>query len=201
MPFLDCTGVLLAGGRSRRFGANKALADLHGCRLIEHPARVLERLFPHRLLVTNTPELYQFLGWTMLPDLHPGAGPLAGIEAALTRAATPAIFVAACDMPHLAPALIGHLCSLAGDYDAVIPVTGKGREPLHGVYARSALATISAALAGGNHKILDVLDKLRIREVDEAEMLAVSATALASFRNVNTVDDLSDAMGTDGAGP
>jgi len=186
----DCTGVLLAGGQSRRFGSNKALAELNGCRLIEYPARVLAELFNQHLLVTNHPELYSFLNWPTLPDRSPGSGPLAGIEAALHRATTPFIFVVACDMPHLNRALISHLCTLAPGYDAVIPVSAKGWEPLHGVYSRSALPTITAALASGSRKLQVVLGRLQVREVGEAEMLAVSVSALQSFRNINTLDDL-----------
>lgn len=190
MLIADCTGVLLAGGQSRRFGSNKALAEVGGSRMIEHPARILAELFAHRLLVTNRPELYAFLGWPTTADLTPGGGPLAGIEAALTRVATPYIFVAGCDMPELNPALITHLYRLAPGFDAVIPVNTKGPEPLHGVYAKSALPTISAALAAGSRKLQAVLASLRLREVTEAEMLAVSPTALGSFRNINTVNDL-----------
>ncbi|HSH12145.1 MAG TPA: molybdenum cofactor guanylyltransferase, partial [Desulfurivibrionaceae bacterium] len=126
MSIAEYTGVLLAGGESRRFGSNKALAETDGCRLIEHPARVLAELFEHLLLITNTPKLYAFLDWPTTPDLAPGGGPLAGIEAALVRAATPNIFVAGCDMPELDRALIKHLCSLAPGFDAVIPVSAKG---------------------------------------------------------------------------
>jgi molybdopterin-guanine dinucleotide biosynthesis protein A len=190
MPIADCTGVLLAGGQSLRFGSNKALAKLGGVQLIGHPARVLAELFAPLLLVTNRPELYGFLGWPTTPDLAPGGGPLAGIEAALSRVATPYIFVAACDMPDLDRALISYLCNLAPGYDAVIPVSAKGWEPLHGVYARTALPTIAAALAAGTRKLQAVLATLRVRAVGEAEMLAVSASALASFRNINSINDL-----------
>lgn len=190
MPIADCTGVLLAGGQSRRFGSNKALARLGGRHLIEYPARILGELFARRLLVTNSPELYEFLHWPMIPDLNPGGGPLAGIEAALSHAVTPYIFVAACDMPHLDRALIRHLCSLAPGYDAVIPVTARGWEPLHGVYGHTALPAISAALAGGDRKLQLVLADLKVREMGEAEILAVSTEALQSFSNINTVDDL-----------
>lgn len=190
MTIPECTGVLLAGGQSRRFGSNKALASLGGYRLIEYPAQVLAGLFRELLLISNSPELYAFLKWPMARDLHPGGGPLAGIEAALSHAATPYIFVAACDMPRLNRALITHLCTLADGYDAVIPMTARGWEPLHGVYSRSVLPTISAALADGKHKLQMVLSGLKVREVGEAEMLAVSETARESFRNINTVDDL-----------
>lgn len=190
MSIADYTGVLLAGGQSRRFGSNKALAETDGYQLIEHPARVLAELFDHLLLITNTPELYDFLDWPTTPDLAPGRGPLAGIEAALIRAATPYIFVAGCDMPELDRTLIKHLCSLSPGFDAVIPISAKGWEPLHGVYSQTALPAISAALAVGTRKLQTVLATLKVCEVGEAEMLAVSATSLSSFRNVNTVADL-----------
>ncbi len=190
MPIVDCTGVVLAGGQSLRFGRNKALAQVGDGRLIEYPARILAKLFAHRLLVTNTPELYSFLDWPTTPDLTPGGGPLAGIEAALSCVTTPHIFVAGCDMPHLDRILIRHLCALAPGYDAVIPVTARGREPLHGIYSQTALPTISTALAGGIRKLQEVLATLKVREVNETEMLAVSASALQSFSNINRASDL-----------
>jgi len=108
----------------------------------------------------------------------------------LRHANTPQIFVVGCDMPYLDRALITHLYSLAGDHDAVIPVTARGPEPLHGVYSQTALPAISAALAGGTRKLQLVLADLQVREVNETEMLAVSASALRSFSNINTVEDL-----------
>ena len=77
------TGVILAGGASSRFGSNKALALLRGRPIISHVAAVLEKTFHSHLLVTNSPETYQFLGWQMTTDIHPGQGPLAGIHSAL----------------------------------------------------------------------------------------------------------------------
>jgi molybdopterin-guanine dinucleotide biosynthesis protein A len=186
---VDCVGVLLAGGKSSRFGANKALTALAGQRLIEHPARVLAELFPHHLLITNTPEEYAFLGWPMVGDIHPGAGPLAGIDAALKAGTSPLIFVAACDMPFLDKKLIAYLCGLCAGYDAVVPRTAHGLEPLHAVYRRTIGEIIEKNLAGGNRKIHQIFPELKVREVTETEMLGVTGS-LRSFRNINTPEDL-----------
>jgi molybdopterin-guanine dinucleotide biosynthesis protein A len=190
MPRADFTGVLLAGGQSRRFGSNKALAQFEGCHLIEHPARVLANLFSRLLLVTNTPETYSFLNWPMVPDLLPGAGPLAGIQTALHHAATPCIFVAGCDMPTLDSELIIYLCTQAAGYDVVLPVTDFGPEPLHAVYCRTALPRISAALADGVRKIQQVLPSLRVLEIGPETLAGISATPGRSFSNINTISDL-----------
>ncbi|MDH3360081.1 MAG: NTP transferase domain-containing protein, partial [Desulfobulbaceae bacterium] len=69
----DVTGVILAGGASSRFGSNKALAVHDGQPLISYAAAILERLFPQQLLVANTPEVYDFLGWPSVCDNFKGA--------------------------------------------------------------------------------------------------------------------------------
>lgn len=186
----DFTGVLLAGGQSRRFGSNKALARVGGCHLIEHPATVLARLFSHLLLVTNTPKLYTFLDWPTVPDLQHGAGPLAGIHSALHHAATPFVFVAGCDMPDLEPQLITYLCEQASGYDAVLPVTPAGPEPLHAVYSRDSLPRIAAALAAGIRKIQEGLASLRVLEINLGTMAGICTHPERSFSNVNTPRDL-----------
>ncbi|MCK4837639.1 MAG: molybdenum cofactor guanylyltransferase [Desulfobulbaceae bacterium] len=185
----DCTGVLLAGGKSSRFGANKALTKLAGKAMIEHPAKILAELFENYLLITNTPAEYAFLGWPMVGDIYPDAGPLAGIHTALKAVTSPLIFVAGCDMPFLDKTLISYLCSLVEGYDVVVPRTAKGLEPLHAIYRQSIVEIIDKNLARGNRKIHQVFSELKIREVSEAEMLAATGD-LISFRNINTMADL-----------
>jgi molybdopterin-guanine dinucleotide biosynthesis protein A len=186
----DCTGVVLAGGKSSRFGSNKALVKLTGKPLIKYPCKVLEDLFGKNLLITNTPDQYNFLGWPTVADIYPGAGPLAGIHAALSAIDTPLIFVAGCDMPFLDRELITYLHSLATDFDAVVPHTAKGLEPLHAVYRRNTVAFIAENLRKGVFRLHDILSGLKIREVGQNEIIANSATGLDSFRNINTLDDL-----------
>lgn len=190
MTISDCTGVVLAGGRSRRFGSNKALADRSGRELVSYPCRVMEQLFAKTLLITNTPDEYRFLGWPMTGDLYRDAGPLGGIHAALSATDTPLVFVAGCDMPYLDPGLIIHLHGLAADFDVVIPWTERGPEPLHSFYRRHILEAVTTELEQGTRKIMDILPPLRVRQVAREEIMAVSQAGLDSFININTPDDL-----------
>ena len=183
------TGVILAGGRSSRFGSNKALALYRGRPLIEHVARVLSGLFDRRLLVTNSPEEYAFLGWPMTGDLTRGAGPLAGIEAACATIETPWAFITACDMPLLDPALIRRLCAKADDWDVVLPAPGGQREPLHALYHRRILPQVTASLARGEKRISDLLTRLRVRELNAAE-LGLGSQTLRPFININFTQEL-----------
>ncbi|MDH3393690.1 MAG: molybdenum cofactor guanylyltransferase [Desulfobulbaceae bacterium] len=184
------TGVVLAGGASTRFGSNKALAVHDGQPLIAHVVATMENLFSSRLLVTNTPETYGFLGWPSVGDHFRGAGPLAGIHAALGAIKTPYAFVVGCDMPFVSERLVRVLADLAnGDWDAVVPCPGGRPEPLYAMYHRRCLATIEANLQRDERKIGFALQSLRVRRVEEKELLAVLPD-LGTFLNVNRPVDL-----------
>ena len=186
------TGVILAGGQSRRFGTNKALTSFRGRKLIEHPAFILERIFSHRLLVTNSAADYDFLGWPVTGDIFPGCGPLAGIHAALDKSPTKYIFAAGCDMPDIHQELIEYLCGLAGGYDGVVPWTEMGPEPLHSIYCRSASKILEQALRDGSLRTHDVFQAMNIRKVHPPEIANIVGSA-RPFRNINTVSDMEEA--------
>lgn len=182
-------GVILAGGSSSRFGANKALALLDGKPLIEHVAETLSSLFSELLLVTNTPDAYEFLGWPMTGDIITNSGPLGGIHAALHTITAPRAFVVACDMPLIDERLIRYFCSLPGDWDAVLPRLEKGLEPLFAVYHKKALPVITENLENQQRKVSKIFAQLLVREVDKKEILTVNGDE-ESFRNINRPDDL-----------
>lgn len=185
----ETTGVILAGGASSRFGSNKALALLQGNHMIQHVAAVLESLFPQRLLVTNTPEIYRFLGWEMSGDIYVGCGPLAGIHAALTHISTQQAFIVGCDMPNINIRLIDFICNLPGDWDVALPWLESGPEPLYAVYRKSCLPVITQQLQAKEGKIRLALQRLNIRKVTQQEVVAITGD-LTSFHNINRLEDL-----------
>jgi molybdopterin-guanine dinucleotide biosynthesis protein A len=182
-------GVILAGGKSSRFGSNKALALHQGTVLIQSISRRLDGLFPETLLITNTPEDYGFLGWPMAADQYRDCGPLAGIHAALRTISQPRAFVCGCDMPLLNRELIRFLCELPGDHDLVLPWLPEGPEPLYAVYSKKALPVIEEHLAQNRCKIGMVFDTLRIRRVSAEEILRIIPD-LTPFHNINHQHDL-----------
>lgn len=182
-------GVILAGGKSSRFGSNKALALHQGAALIEGVTRRLAGLFPETLLITNTPQAYAFLGWPMAADQYPGCGPLAGIHAALRAVSQPRAFVCGCDMPLVNQALIRFLCELPGDHDVVLPWLPEGPEPLYAVYSKKALPVIEENLAQNQCKIGALYEKLRIRKVTAEEILQILPD-FTTFQNINHQHDL-----------
>lgn len=186
--FSDIAGVILAGGESSRMGRNKALMEVNGERMVETAYRRMAELFDEVLLVTNTPEIYDFIPCRKIADIYPGMGPLGGIHAALSSCSAGRAFVTACDMPGLNPRLIRELSSMPGGVDVVIPETPGGLEPLHAVYAKSCLAKMEAMLRAGERRILSFFDLAHVRLVPRGKIATLDPD-YASFRNVNTPED------------
>ncbi|WCT74460.1 molybdenum cofactor guanylyltransferase [Sphingomonas naphthae] len=117
-------GAVLAGGRSSRFGSDKAMAQLHGRPLIDHVIDSLATVTSH-IVVCGRP----YGGWTSLADRPaPDLGPLGGLAAALHHAATNGfdrVITAPCDTPLLSESLLIRLRDAEGDAClADLPVIG-----------------------------------------------------------------------------
>ncbi len=175
---LPASGIVLAGGRSRRLGQDKALLPLPGGRtLIAHVvATDAERLGP--------------LPARLVPDVFPDGGALGGIHAGLAAAREVASVVVACDMPLLSPPLLRHLLALPRDYDVLMPRLADGQvEPLHAVYSKACAEPIRRQLAAGRRRIVGFFGDVRVRYIEEAELRSLDPE-LRSFFNVNTPADL-----------
>ncbi len=183
------TGFILAGGASRRMGRNKAVLEVDGTPIITRTYRTLASLFHEVIVVTNSPQDYDFLPCRKVPDIYPDYGSIAGLHSALAHSSTAYSFVTACDMPFLDPAVIRHLCEIRMvGYDAVIPYSEGGQEPLHAVYSSACKDVFENAIQKGERKILDILSRMNIRHVPYDEVRRVGGQA-ASFLNVNTPEE------------
>jgi molybdopterin-guanine dinucleotide biosynthesis protein A len=187
------TGVIQAGGKSTRMGGEaKALLSLGGRRIIERVVEAVAPAVDDLLVVTNTPELYAFLGLRMVPDVHPDRGSLGGIYSGLAAAAGDAAFMVACDMPFLHPDVVRLVVERAGAGDVVIPRVGDQLETLHACYAKTCLPHIEERLLANRLKIVGFFERVRVVEIPEAEVARHRDPALV-FMNVNTPDELARA--------
>jgi molybdopterin-guanine dinucleotide biosynthesis protein A len=98
------------------------------------------------------------------------------------------VFVVACDMPHLAPDLIRHLCSLADEADVVVPEGEGGLEPLHAVFRKGVLPFVEDALRDGQCRVVSFFDRVRVRRVPLAEVERIDP-GCSAFRNINTPEE------------
>jgi molybdopterin-guanine dinucleotide biosynthesis protein A len=185
------TGVILAGGQGRRMGTvDKGLVPLDGRPMVSH---VLQRLAPQvdEILINANQHLdeYAALGHRVIPDAIGGfAGPLAGLHVALSHATHALVATVPCDSPFLPPDLVARLHTALDAHDADLAVARTFDQP-HPVFAlvRSrVLPHLTRYLEGGGRKIDAWYATLATVEVafdDEAD----------TFRNINTVDELSAA--------
>src|SRR5687768_15088775 len=187
---MGVTGVLLAGGKSRRMGADKRFLKLGGATLLRRALSVYEGLSREILIVVAepAPEL-RALGHQIVTDLIPNCASLGGLYTGLSHARSPRVFAAACDMPFLNSAVIGHLLEFDDD-DVVMPKLATGLQPMHAIYAKTCLPYFEQMMAINNLSIQSVLENhaLRTRYVPE-EALRTLDPQLLSFLNVNTPED------------
>ena len=182
-------GVILVGGKSRRYGRNKAMELFQGERLIDRRVRKIRALFPKVLVITNEPELYLHLDVTVVRDVIPGQGPLGGIYTGLLFAQGENVFVSACDMPFVRPALIRRMVQLAGEYDVVIPEKKEGLEPLHAIYSSRCLPHSKSMLDRGQLQVISFFPAVKVYRLSSDEIGQLDPQGL-SFFNINTPEDM-----------
>lgn len=203
--------MVLAGGRSRRMGQNKALMHLGNDTIIAHVIRQMQAVTNDLLLITNTPDLYAHLGLPMHADLVPDMGTLGGIYTGLTYAASSTALCVGCDMPLLQPGLLSHLITILGEYDAVVPCVQAADRPretaelfpprsavpifqtLSAVYAKRCLPVIDQMLAEGELRVHALYERICARIVEPEEWQSLDPQGL-SFFNINTPEDLEKAI-------
>ncbi len=178
----DVAGILLAGGRSRRMGSDKASLAWHGSTLARRAAGLLARCSEPPVVVVCAPgqELPPLPPWVeVVRDPEPGLGPLAGLATGLRAVEPRAAVAAVCavDAPLAHPAVMRALLGALGESLAVVPV-GDGRpQPLFAVY-RTLLAELAAQLvAEGERRATALAERAGARLVEPFELLFVDDVA------------------------
>jgi molybdopterin-guanine dinucleotide biosynthesis protein A len=187
---MKVTGVIQAGGRSTRMGGRpKALLQLGGRSIIERVVTAVREAVDDLLIVTNTPDLYRFLGLPMVADVFAEGGSLGGIYSGLQAAPGDAAFTVACDMPFLHPQVVRLVVERAPLADVVIPRVGDQLETLHASYGKACLPHMEACLRAGRLRIVGFFPAVSVLEIPEAEVRRWADPAVV-FMNVNTPEEL-----------
>jgi molybdopterin-guanine dinucleotide biosynthesis protein A len=184
--------AILAGGRARRLGGrDKCALRIGGDTFLRRQVRTIAPVV-RRVIVVGYAGSQPLPGdVAAIPDRVPGAGPLAGLDAALEAAAGDDVLLLACDMPFVSRALSRHLLALGRDskWNAVVPRTDRGYHPLCAVYSASCRDIVRDRLARGRLRMIELLGELRVRTV-EGQELAQFGDARRLLANVNTDADL-----------
>lgn len=174
---MTVTPVILAGGKASRFGSPKQDIPVGHETLLQRTQRVMqEALGAAPVVITR--------------DIHPGHGPMGGLETAFAQTSTTAILVVACDMPGLDPALLRLLAEDPSGAHVVAPRVGRRIHPLCARWSRSTEARIKAAVASNQGTLMALLDELTVHLIDEAVMNEHGIDPQRALWNVNRPGDL-----------
>src|SRR5271154_166846 len=154
-------GFVLAGGKSSRMGTDKAFLQFKGQTLLDRALETMAEACDQIAIVGDPARFgkYEFEKYgsskcgTVIADIFPGCGPLAGIHAALTHSTADLNLMLAVDLPFVSAAVLAFLFAAAEKNSATVtvPCTSKGLQPLCAIYRREFLTVAETALRAGKY--------------------------------------------------
>ena len=197
-PCARLFGVVLAGGRSRRYGSPKPRARLAGLTLLERALAILQAAGLETGVIANRvedlPADHPFSAVPVRPDLTPGAGPLGGLHAALSWArerGDAGVFLLGCDLPLVPPALVARLATEFHAARPTVPASPGplGIEPLCACYPVGLVRAAEEWLSAGRFGMGEFV-RAHDPVVVARDQFASIAGAEHAFVNVNAPPDL-----------
>ena len=180
-------GAVLAGGRSRRYGRDKATVEVGGRAMLERATSTLLGVTEAVVVVSSRPVSLP-AGTSVIPDQHQDVGPIGGLHAALLEASArglDGVFLLACDLPLVDSDVVRSVISAGHGARACAPARGDGVEPLCALWRTDVLPEIESRIATGRFALHGLFSAVGGRRV---EALA-HADGTSAFLNVNTPDD------------
>jgi molybdopterin-guanine dinucleotide biosynthesis protein A len=184
---LDCTALILCGGRSSRMGQDKTMLELGGQTMLARAVAFWKPLCRAVLLAAGQEGHFAEIpaGAVQVFDRYPGCGPLGGVHAGLLAAETDYVIVSAVDMPFLDDDAARRLLDACQGHDACIFQKDGRPEPLFGVYRRTCAPVAETLLQEGLFRMGALLQRVDTVRLDNAPE--------AVFFNVNTPDAFQEA--------
>jgi molybdopterin-guanine dinucleotide biosynthesis protein A len=183
------SAVLLAGGESRRMGADKATFLFRGKPLWQIQLETLRKLRPAEIFLSaRTDPVWRPDDVQFVADIPPSCGPLSGLAASLAEVLTAYLLVLAIDMPFMTENYLRSICDAIEPGRGVVAKIGNRAEPLAAVYPREAKSDFRAVLAGTDFSLQNLVRHL----VTSGKLLEIPVTEQEKrlFRNVNNVSDV-----------
>jgi molybdenum cofactor guanylyltransferase len=160
-------GLVLAGGKSRRFGRDKALAKSGNTTFLEKAVMLLDKMNLKPVVVTRLKADYSFLKCPVLYDKLPDKGPLGGIYTAMSSFKDSNFLVLSCDMPALTESALSNLLAARQPGFLVTAYVNSSAEiqPFPGIYEAGLLTDISSRLTGNDLSMRSFLKSLSSKKI------------------------------------
>lgn len=183
----DISGVVLAGGKSSRFGQDKGLYMLDGKPMVMHAMQILQPVCGELMISSAREEAYRHPGVDIIADIYHDCGPLGGIHSALTHMQGEYLAVIGCDTPLVPAELYGFMLKHMGTHQVVIPTHGGHRESMCAIYNRRCLPLIEDAIRRRKYKIMDAIAPANVLFLDVQHAPFYHNRI---FHNINYPDDI-----------
>ncbi|MDK2812197.1 MAG: molybdenum cofactor guanylyltransferase [Petrotoga sp.] len=181
--------LLLSGGKSSRFGTNKAMETINGRPLIEQIVKGLKNAFEKVYIIGNVKEYVFLQDVFFCEDIIPNKGPLGGLLTGLTCSDSEYNFLTACDMPFLTSEFFEFVNLQKKDYDVLVPEYNSYLEPLAAVYSKKCLPFINASLKNDQLKLKSFFPKVKVRIIKETIIREIGEPEKLFF-NINYKEDI-----------
>ena len=186
---MQITGIILAGGKSKRMGTDKAFIKLNGKTLLEHSIELIQP-FCNSLLISSNNLAHEKFGYKIIPDKIPNCGPIGGVYSCLKKSEPEWNFVISVDSAFVEPEFIKFLISEISEiseFDAVVPIHTKGKEPLIALYHKNCLVEIEKMIHSGNYKMHNLINSINTKWIDLQNWVNKYPRL---FHNLNRPEDL-----------
>jgi len=179
-------GVVLAGGRSRRFGSDKALEKIGNVTFLEKACLALEKITQDVTIITNTETNYEFINHSIERDILPDKGPLGGLYTVFSLFPENDFLILTCDMPYLHEELLQQLLE-ESDVKCAVTLFDLKREPLQpfpGIYRNGLMPVVKKQIEQNQLSMQGFLGVISDKQLVQPH------GSLGSFNNINSLRDL-----------
>ena len=198
--YMDITGIILSGGKSKRMGLNKSLLKIGDITIIERVTDIMESVFAEVILIANEPDIYDFLDLPIYSDIFENKGPLGGIHSGLVNSKTNKNFIISCDIPLINEGLIKSIINFPTNKPITVPKADGFIQQLCGLYSKAVIQEVENILKESDNeevrnaeqknrkcKVHHLIDTVPAEIITEVETLNGYIPRI--FHNMNTPED------------
>lgn len=161
---------ILSGGKSSRFGSDKALASIHGRPLIVHTAEQLRPFSEDLCVIAQSDGQYQHQSLQTIGDIYPALGPLGGLYTALKHAKEPGwFFLISCDLAGFQVEWVKQLSQYCHSPNQAVAFFTERWEPLFAFYHTSCLPLVERAIQDKRLAMWKLLERLETKALPHPE--------------------------------